>query len=68
MAYASTQQYLSYGSRSGSFWTNSLIKALKESKQADSLCTILTMANGILSQKQSNGAFQTATFTSNNII
>ena len=66
VAYASTQHYPSYyGSHSGSFWTSSLIKALKESKQADSLCTILTMANGILSQKQSDGAFQTATFTSN---
>lgn len=66
VAYASTQYYPSYfDPDKGSFWTRCLIEALEKSKETDSLCTILTMANGLLSQMENEGRLQTATFTSN---
>ena len=53
VAYAPTQYHRTYGSPSGSQWTNCLIKALKESKESDTVFDVLTVANRKMGHTQS---------------
>ena len=62
IAYASTPYHISYGNASGSRWTNCLVRALKESRDNDDVCRVLTSAN-ILMRKQPKGECQTAEYT-----
>ena len=65
VAYASTQHHVSYGGPGGSRWTNCLVKALKESKESDDVCRILTTANIMMRKEPNQHCFQTAEFISN---
>lgn len=66
IAYASTRKYVAHtdSKLGGSRWTNCLVEALQESKETDSIGSVLTMANGKLSRIDEDDSIQTATFTS----
>lgn len=64
IAYASTEKYVAYHGTTGSRWTNCLIEALENSKETDSLQTVLTMANGLMSKIFDGDCVQTPTFYS----
>ena len=67
VAYASTEDYVSYEENDGGRWTNCLIQALDDSDEGDDVCKILTNANKKLRESQVARAryFQSAEFTSN---
>ena len=65
VAFASTQYHVSYGDNTGSRWTNCLVKAIKESKESDDVCRILTTANIMMRKAEPHQKFfQTAEFIS----
>ena len=74
IAYSSTTNHMSYGSTdSGSGWTNCFIQALKDSKESDDVCYVLTKANKLMKEKNQIESlkmpkeitkFQTAEFSS----
>lgn len=75
VAYSSTPYHVSLENSSGhgSRWTTNLVQALKDSKEDDDVCHVLTSANILMKKRaESNGEkagasieFQTAEFTSN---
>ena len=69
VAYASTPLHKSYGTPSGSRWTNCLVQALEESEEDHDVCKVLIDANKLMEEhtKQTSGGilFQTSEFTSN---
>ena len=66
VAYASAPHHKSFADSNGSYWTNCLVKALRESNEKDDVCNILTKANDYLRKRTSNqNSFQTAEFISN---
>ena len=64
VAYASTRYHVSVGDATGSRWTNCLVKALRESKESDDVCNVLTDANIAMRKEPYQHCFQTAEFTS----
>lgn len=62
VAYTSIPHHVSYDGSSGSQWTNCVFQALKESKDNDNVCRIVTYAN-ILMRKQPNSECQPADYS-----
>ena len=62
VAYASTPYHVAYEGPSGSRWTKCLVQALKESKDNDDVCWVLTRAN-ILMSEQPKSKYQTSEYS-----
>ena len=68
VAYASTRYHVSFGDATGSQWTNCLVKALRESKESDDVCTILTDTSIMMRKVPNQHYFQTAEFTTISLV